>query len=218
MTTLKLMNQLFTHHSHQSFVLFTLSAALPFLRPLPCAPPGACQHATPRQLAVLYAAVCLLAIGTGGTRFNVATMGADQFGSARDQDTFFNWYFVCLYASFMIGDTAIVYLQDGVSWAIGFGVCLATSAASLGLLLLGMRYFQMPAPMDSPYTALARVAVAAMRKARVNVRAPGQVQYYVGEGVVVTDLDSDGAPSRRLRQVIFRTFVLHYCCMQSLHY
>ncbi|GJM88295.1 hypothetical protein PR202_ga04340 [Eleusine coracana subsp. coracana] len=186
-----------------SFVLFTLSAALPSLRPPPCTSPatGTCERATPGQFAVLYAAVCLLAIGTGGTRFNVATMGADQFGRAREQDTFFNWYFVFLYASFMIGDTAVVYLQDGVSWSIGFGVCLATAAASLALLLLGARYYKMPAPKGSPYTELARVVVAAVRKARVNIGGLGPVQYYVGDGAV-TDSNSDESPSKRLRQVI----------------
>ncbi|VAI30595.1 unnamed protein product [Triticum turgidum subsp. durum] len=181
-----------------SFVLFTLSAALPSLRPPRCpAPSAACQRGTPEQLAVLYAAVSLLAIGTGGTRFNVATMGADQFGGARDQDTFFNWYFVFLYASFLIGDTAIVYIQDGVSWALGFGVCLAATAFSLVLFLLGARYYRMPAAKGSPYSELARVVVAAVRKARVRVGALGPVRYYVGDNAVV-DSVGEGAPSKRL--------------------
>ncbi|KAL6848290.1 hypothetical protein ACP4OV_022418 [Aristida adscensionis] len=178
-----------------SFVLFTLSAALPSLRPPPTA---GHQAASPGQLAVLYAASCLLAVGTGGTRFTVATMGADQFGSTRDQDTFFSWYFVFLYASFIIGETAVVYLQDGVSWALGFGVCLAATVASLVILLLGVRYYRMPAPKGSPYTELARVVVAAVRKARVHVGAPGRVQYYAGDGAVV-DSGDDGAPSKMLR-------------------
>ncbi|KAI4963561.1 hypothetical protein ZWY2020_011367 [Hordeum vulgare] len=77
------------------------------LRPPHCpAPSAACQRGTPEQLAVLYAAASLLAIGTGG-----------RFGGEREQDTFFNWYFVFLSASFLVGDTAIVYIQDGVSWA-----------------------------------------------------------------------------------------------------
>ncbi|KAK8458050.1 hypothetical protein SEVIR_3G291700v4 [Setaria viridis] len=179
-----------------AFVLFTLTAALPSLRPPHCAPQSAaCPHGTPAQLTVLYAAVCLLSIGTGGTRFNVATLGADQFGSARDQDTFFNWYFVFLYGSFIVGDTAIVYLQDGVSWTLGFCVCLGTSVASLVMLVLGARYYRMPAPKGSPYTELARVVVAAVRKARVSVA--GRLQYYVGDGTVA-DSGSDGAPSKRL--------------------
>uniref|UniRef100_A0A0A9F6X6 Peptide transporter n=1 Tax=Arundo donax TaxID=35708 RepID=A0A0A9F6X6_ARUDO len=125
-------------------------------------------------------------------------MGADQFRSSRDQDTFFNWYFFFLYASFIIGDTAIVYLQDGVSWVLGFGVCLATTVASLVMLLIGVRYYRMPAAKGSPYTELARVVVAAVRKARVDVDALGRVQYYVGDGAVA-DADTDEAPSKRLR-------------------
>ncbi|KAK3135863.1 hypothetical protein QOZ80_5BG0424450 [Eleusine coracana subsp. coracana] len=184
-----------------AFILFILSAALPSLRPPRCAvPSAACQQATSGQLAVLYAAVSLLAIGTGGTRFNIATMGADQFSSAQDQDSFFNWYFVFLCSSFLIGNTAIVYLEDSVSWAVGFSACLAATVVSLVILLLGARYFHMPVPKGSPYTELARVFVAAVRKARVNVGTLERVQYYVGDDdTVIADADSDGAPSKRLR-------------------
>ncbi|XP_037423573.1 protein NRT1/ PTR FAMILY 2.3-like isoform X2 [Triticum dicoccoides] len=183
-----------------AFVLFTLTAAVPSLRPPHCTSPSTvgCQHGSPGQLVVLYAAIFLLAIGTGGTRFNIATMGADQFVSTREQDTFFNWYFVFLYGSFIVGDTAIVYIQDGVSWAVGFGVCLAASTFSLAMLLLGARYYRMPATKGSPYTDLARVVVAAVRKANIQVDTNGGVHYNVGDGVVV-DSTSDGAPSKSLR-------------------
>ncbi|XP_047079049.1 protein NRT1/ PTR FAMILY 2.6-like [Lolium rigidum] len=157
---------------------------------------AACKHGTPGQLIVLYAAVLLLAIGTGGTRFNVATMGADQFSSSRDQDTFFNWYFVFLYTSFLIGDTAIVYLQDEVSWALGFGVCLAATGVSLALLLAGAGYYRKPAPKGSPYAELARVVVAAVRNGRADV---GSARYYVGDDGSIADSAGEGAPSKRLR-------------------
>ncbi|KAM3196215.1 hypothetical protein ACQJBY_072080 [Aegilops geniculata] len=183
-----------------AFVLFTLTAALPSLRPPHCTlSPAECQQGSPGQLFVLYAAICLLAIGAGGTRFNIATMGADQFSSTRDKDSFFNWYLVFLYASFMLGDTAIVYLQDSVSWAVGFGVCLATTAFGTIMLLLGVCYYRMPATKASPYTELARVIVAAVRKGSIKVGgAQGSVQYNVGAGAVV-DSAGDGAPSKSLR-------------------
>jgi peptide/histidine transporter 3/4 len=191
----------------QSFVLFTLSAALPSLRPPHCASAAPCQQASPGQLAVLYAAVCVLVIGGGATRFTAATLGADQFGSARDQDAFFNWYFVSLYGSFLLGDTAIVYLQDSVSWALGFGICLAATVGSLAMLLLGARYYRMPAPKgNNPYTELARVVVAAVRKARVDVGALGRVHYHAGDDAAV-DYGTDGAPSNTLRYFLaFPTF------------
>ncbi|XP_037423574.1 protein NRT1/ PTR FAMILY 2.3-like [Triticum dicoccoides] len=183
-----------------AFVLFTLTAALPSLRPPHCTLSSVeCQQGSPGQLFVLYAAICLLAIGAGGTRFNIATMGADQFSSTRDKDSFFNWYLVFLYASFMLGDTAIVYIQDSVSWAVGFGVCLATTAFGTIMLLLGVCYYRMPATKASPYTELARVIVAAVRKGSIKVGgAQGSVQYNVGAGAVV-DPSGDGAPSKSLR-------------------
>ena len=187
----------------QSFVLFTLTAALPSLRPPPCTSPlDDCQQGSPGQLIVLYGAICLLAISAGGTRFNISTMGADQFERRSDKDTFFNWYFVFLYGSFIVGDTAIVYIQDGVSWALGFAICLAATAFSLVLFLLGARYYRMPAPNGSPYSELARVVVAAVRKARVHVGALGPVPYYVGDNAVV-DSAGEGAPSKRLRLAAF---------------
>ncbi|XP_037424922.1 protein NRT1/ PTR FAMILY 2.6-like [Triticum dicoccoides] len=183
-----------------SFVLFTLTAALPSLRPPHCTSLSAkCQQASPGQLAVLYGAICLLAIGAGGTRFNISTMGADQFESTSDKDTFFNWYMVFLYTSFMLGDTAIVYIQDSISWAVGFGVCLATSALGLVMLLLGVRYYQMPATKGNPYTELARVIVASVRKVGIKVGGVhGSVQYNVGAGALV-DSAADEAPSKNLR-------------------
>ncbi|KAF8724634.1 hypothetical protein HU200_020905 [Digitaria exilis] len=78
---------------------------------------ASCQQASPGQFAVLYAAVWeLVVVVVAGTRFTAVTFGADQFGSARDQDTF---YIVSLYASCLVGETAIVYLQESVSWALG---------------------------------------------------------------------------------------------------
>ncbi|CAM0147798.1 unnamed protein product [Urochloa decumbens] len=122
-----------------SFVVFTLTAAFPSLP------------------AVLYTAVCLLAVGNGGTRYNAATLGADQFagGGERGRDAFFSWYFACLYASYVAGDTALVYLQDSVSWALGFGVCAATTALGLVALLAGSR--------PSPWTAPSALAASPSR-------------------------------------------------------
>lgn len=92
-----------------SFVLFTLTAKFPSLLPPRC-PPGAsskCEPPNATQATVLYTAVCLLAVGNGGTRYNTATMGADQFDNGggeerRHLDAFFSWYFVLLYASYMV--------------------------------------------------------------------------------------------------------------------
>ncbi|PUZ52896.1 hypothetical protein GQ55_5G010300 [Panicum hallii var. hallii] len=186
-----------------SFLVFTLTAAFPSLRPPPCAaasPP--CQRQPPSaiQAAVLYAAVCLLAVGNGGTRYNAATLGADQFVGGeerrRGRDAFFSWYFVCLYASYVAGDTALVYVQDSVSWALGFGVCVTTTGLGLVALVTGSRYYRRPVPKGSPFTALARVAVAAARKATLTSTSLARMKYYHGSG---RGTDHAPTPSERFR-------------------
>ncbi|CAL4945444.1 unnamed protein product [Urochloa decumbens] len=191
-----------------SFVVFTLTAAFPSLRAPACAaassPSSSCQPASAVQAAVLYSAVCLLAVGNGGTRYNAATLGADQFagGGERGRDAFFSWYFACLYASYVAGDTALVYLQDSVSWALGFGVCAATTALGLVALLAGSRYYRRPVPKGSPFTALARVVVAAARKATLSSSSLARVQYYHHGSGCDTDgptQTQDHVPSERFR-------------------
>ncbi|TVU18851.1 hypothetical protein EJB05_34966, partial [Eragrostis curvula] len=162
-----------------SLVVFTLTASFPGLRPAACqqlsaAAAGQCAPATAGQMAVLYAGVFLLCVSAGGARFNQATLGASQFDAAADRDVLFNWYFVFFNASSVVGYTAIVYLQDTVSWALGYGVSGAASFVGLVALVAGTPYYRRPPPQGSPFTALARVAVAAARKWKVNPAAASE--------------------------------------------
>ncbi|KAF7099536.1 hypothetical protein CFC21_101159 [Triticum aestivum] len=209
-----------------SLVMFTLTASLPGLRPAACQlGAGPCEQASTGQMAALYAAVFLLCLSAAGARFNQATMGANQFEAAADRDVFFNWYFIFFYASTVLGATVIVYLQDTVSWTLGFGVSCAASVVGLTALLLGARYYRQPPAQGSPFTGLARVVVAAARKRKVSVVASEELKFYYGlcrgdedvktggDGVVtpsdsfsflnraavITDGDVDGASGSVLR-------------------
>ncbi|KAF8657010.1 hypothetical protein HU200_060344 [Digitaria exilis] len=117
---------------------------------------ASCQQASPGQFAVLYAAVCaLVVVVVAGTRFTAVTFGADQFGSARDQDTF---YIVSLYASCLVGETAIVYLQESVSWPPGPWDSESASVASLAMLLLGARLPEARPSSAQPFARLASMS------------------------------------------------------------
>ncbi|KAL6631010.1 hypothetical protein ACP70R_028350 [Stipagrostis hirtigluma subsp. patula] len=169
--------------SVMSLIMFTLTASLHGLLPAPC-PPGAagatCAPASTGHMAALYAAVFMLCASAGGARFNQATLGASQFDAAADRDVLFNWYFVFFNASSIIGSTVIVYLQDNVSWALGYGVSGAASLVGLAALLLGTRYYRRPPAQGSPFTGLARVAVAAIRKRNVNAATSEEMRFYCG--------------------------------------
>lgn len=195
----------------QSFLVFTLTATLPSLRPPSCTPPQSPCHPQPpsaTQAAVLYAAACLLAVGNGGTRYNTATLGADQFAYGDERrrhgrDAFFSWYFVFLYASYVAGDTALVYVQDSVSWALGFGACAATTGLGLLALVAGSRHYRRPVPRGSPFTALARVVVAAARKATLGPASSlgtSTVQHYHHGS---SSSSRDDPPSNRFKYTLF---------------
>ncbi|XP_062181648.1 protein NRT1/ PTR FAMILY 2.3-like [Phragmites australis] len=175
-----------------ALVVFTLTASLRGLRPASCQlGAGPCQPASAGQMAALYAGVFLMCVSAAGSRFNQATMGADQFDAAADRDVLFNWFFIFFYASSVLGSTVIVYIQDSVSWTLGFGISSAAAVVGLAALLLGTRYYRRPAVLGSPFTGLARVAVAAAMKRKVNVATSEELKFYHG----LRNSDGDGKTS-----------------------
>ncbi|PNY00389.1 peptide transporter PTR3-a-like protein, partial [Trifolium pratense] len=62
--------------------LLTLTVSLPMLRPPPCGQDIAdkdCPKASSFQIGIFFFALYIIAVGTGGTKPNISTMGADQF-------------------------------------------------------------------------------------------------------------------------------------------
>ncbi|KAL6123825.1 hypothetical protein ACLB2K_076342 [Fragaria x ananassa] len=77
----------FSFISLLGMIMLTIIATIPSLMPSPC-PIGSlitCQAPSKFQYSVLYAALSLASLGLGGTRFTIATMGADQFNNPTDQ-------------------------------------------------------------------------------------------------------------------------------------
>ncbi|XP_040381006.1 protein NRT1/ PTR FAMILY 3.1-like [Oryza brachyantha] len=165
-------------------LLLTVSAALPVFRPPPCsgavgasggagaAGAGACEEAAPWQLAVLYVALLLNALAAGGYRPCIVAFGADQFDESEAAERartwgFFNWYYFCNGASQLVAVTAVVYVQDNVGWGLGLGVPTFCMAVSVVAFVAGYPLYRRLEPAGSPFTRLAQVVVAAVRKRRV---------------------------------------------------
>ncbi|CAM8960484.1 unnamed protein product [Rhodiola kirilowii] len=161
--------------------LLWLNATFNSLRPPPCEIGStSCEGASGVQLAILYSGLALGSLGIGGTRFTTATMGASQLETPKDQDIFFNWYFCTLYTASVVSATALVYIEDNVSWAWGFGLCLGANTIGLAIFLLGKRFYRTLKPKDSPFVGLARVFIAAIRKKNVLLSSKTE-DYYHGE-------------------------------------
>ncbi|KAK6933970.1 Proton-dependent oligopeptide transporter family [Dillenia turbinata] len=128
--------------------------------------------------AVFYSSLYIFSIGEGGHKPCVQTFAADQFDEDSEEEkkkksTFFNWW----YAGIVVGSsTAVlvaVYLQDNVSWTVGFSLPTVVVALALVVFLLGTRGYCRSVLVGSPFTKVAQVFVAAARKRHLSENLDG---------------------------------------------
>ena len=156
--------------------VLTLAVSVPGLRPPHCTDPNLdnCKKASTVQLAVFYGALYTLALGTGGTKPNISTIGADQFDEFEPKEkthklSFFNWWMFSIFFGTLFANTILVYIQDNVGWSLGYGLPTAGLAVSILIFLAGTPYYRHKVPTGSPFTRMARVIVAALRKWKVPI-------------------------------------------------
>jgi solute carrier family 15 (peptide/histidine transporter), member 3/4 len=156
----------------QGMCLLTLAVSVTSLRPPECAQGVAdqnCPRASPLQRGVFFLALYIIAVGTGGTKPNISTMGADQFDEFEPKErtyklSFFNWWFFSIFLGTLFSNTFVIYIQDRVGWAVGYGLPTAGLAFSVLVFLVGTPLYRHKLPSGSPITRMLQVFVAAMRK------------------------------------------------------
>mmetsp|Transcript_35266 Transcript_35266/g.111039 ORF Transcript_35266/g.111039 Transcript_35266/m.111039 type:complete len:612 (-) Transcript_35266:455-2290(-) len=95
---------------------------------------------------VIYPALYIIAMGTGGIKPNVSTFGADQFNDndpedAKEKGAFFNWFYWSINLGALVSYTAVAYVAQygvtglgGEEW--GFFLGFMIPAISMGLAIL----------------------------------------------------------------------------------
>ncbi|MBA0855866.1 hypothetical protein Goshw_020279 [Gossypium schwendimanii] len=154
--------------------LLTLSVSIPGLKPPPChqANIDDCKKSSTLQLATFFGALYTLAVGTGGTKPNISTIGADQFDDFHPKEkasklSFFNWWMFSIFFGTLFANTVLVYIQDNVGWTLGYGLPTLGLVISVMIFLAGTPFYRHRVPAGSPFTKMAMVIVAAARKWRV---------------------------------------------------
>lgn len=162
----------------QGMLLLTIVVSVPSLSPPSCGPrikEEEChKHASPLQIGIFYLALYIIAVGTGGTKPNISTMGADQFDDFEPTErtqklSFFNWWMFSIFFGTLFSNTFLVYVQDNVGWPLGYGLPTLGLAISIMVFIFGTKYYRQKAPVGSPCTRIAQVLVAAIKKWRVTV-------------------------------------------------
>ncbi|TVU30407.1 hypothetical protein EJB05_22028 [Eragrostis curvula] len=160
--------------------LLTLSVSLPALRPPKCgagtSDPDCLHKASSAQLGVFFLALYILAVGTGGTKPNISTIGADQFDDTHPRErrhklSFFNWWMFSIFFGTLFANTVLVYIQDNVGWTVGYALPTLGLAVSIAIFTAGTPFYRHKPTSESPFAKMARVIVAAARKCAVAMPA-----------------------------------------------
>ncbi|KAI3840706.1 hypothetical protein MKX03_010950 [Papaver bracteatum] len=143
--------------------LLTLSVSLPALKP---------PLSSSFQVAIFYTALYIIAVGNGGTKPNISTLGAEQFDRYEPKEklqklSFFNWWMFTIFIGTLFANTVVVYVQDNVGWSLGYGLPTLGLAISVLVFLVGTPFYRHKILSGSPFTHMAMVLVAALRKHKV---------------------------------------------------
>lgn len=163
--------------------LLTLSAILPSrgcLNQGRSIEEGACGFLPHLHIIIFFVALYLATLGQGGHKPCVQAFGADQFDGEdmrerKAKSSFFNWWYcgVCLGA--FLGTGIMSYVQENLSWGLGFGIpCIIMVIAQLIFLLGTVTYrYTSKNEGESPFKRIGRVFVAAARNSNAALPVVG---------------------------------------------
>lgn len=166
------------------FILLSVQAHLPQLKPPPCdvLNDGAhCEEAKGFKALVFFVALYLVALGSGCVKPNMIAHGADQFNQDDEkQSKKLSSYFNAAYFAFAMGElialTVLVYVQTHSGMDVGFGVSAAAMAMGLISFISATFFYRNKPPQGSILTPIAQVIVAAtLKRKQVCPSDPGML-------------------------------------------
>uniref|UniRef100_A0A803NMN5 Uncharacterized protein n=1 Tax=Cannabis sativa TaxID=3483 RepID=A0A803NMN5_CANSA len=127
-----------------------------------------CVEATTGEASILYVGLYLVALGTGGIKAALPSLGADQFDERDPKESsqlssFFNWFLFSLTIGAIFGVTVVVWISTNKGWDRGFAVCLVAVFFALLSLTFGKSLYRHNVPKGSPLLRFIRVFVASIK-------------------------------------------------------
>ncbi|PIM99546.1 H+/oligopeptide symporter [Handroanthus impetiginosus] len=183
---------IFTTVQAMGVTILTISTIIPSLRPPKCTDgSSSCIPASGKQLGVLFTALYLTALGTGGLKSSVSGFGSDQFDESdkterKQMIKFFSWFYFAINIGSLGAVTILVYIQDNIGREWGYGICACAIVVGLLVFLSGTRRYRFKKLVGSPLTQIAAVFVAAWRKRLLELPSDSSLLFniddVVGEG------------------------------------
>ncbi|XP_024021074.1 protein NRT1/ PTR FAMILY 5.10 [Morus notabilis] len=150
--------------------LLTLSAILPSLGASDCQTNEIMPCSSQIQVILLFVSLYIVAVAQGGHKPCVQAFGADQFDGqdpeeCKARSSFFNWWYFGICFGFLVTVSILSYVQDNISWAIGFGIPCIAMILGLVVFLFGTRTYRYSIRRDekNAFVRISRVFIAAFR-------------------------------------------------------
>ena len=133
---------------------------------MPCSPPMF-------RVALFFFSLYLVAVAQGAHKPCTQAFGADQFDGqdpveSEAKSSFFNWWYFGVCAGAFVTNFVVSYIQENLSWALGFGIPCVAMVIALVLFLLGKTTYRHVVSENEkgPFVRIGRVFVAAFRNRR----------------------------------------------------
>lgn len=139
--------------------MVTIQAYDKDLHPNPC---GKSSCVEGGKAVMFYTSLCLLALGAGGVKGALPTLGGDQFDSKDLKErkllgSYFNWYLLSTILGSMVGVTAIVWVSMNRAWYWGFFIGTITALFGYIVLALGKPFYRFQPLGKSPLVRVTQV-------------------------------------------------------------
>lgn len=164
---------------------------------------------------MLYFALYLTALGTGGLKSSVSGFRSDQFDEKDRVEKvqmmrFFNWFFFIISIGSLLAVTVLVYIQDNFGRKWGYGLCVGAICFGLIVFLSGTKRYRFKKLVGSPLTQITVVVVAAWRKRKVELPADPALLYDGDGHEQKVEGEEDGSMRSKLKQKLPHTKQFRY--------
>ncbi|XP_024032472.1 protein NRT1/ PTR FAMILY 5.10-like, partial [Morus notabilis] len=154
--------------------LLTLSAVLPSPSGSECQTNDITSCSPPLfQVILFFFSLYLVAFAQGAHKPCTQAFGADQFDGENPEEckaksSFFNWWYFGVCAGALVAIAVVSYIQDNLSWALGFGIPCIVMVIAFVVFLLGTTTYRFSITHNEkgPFVRIGRVFVAAFRNWR----------------------------------------------------
>lgn len=125
-------------------------------------------------MGILYLALYLIALGTGGLKSSVSGFGTDQFDEKDEKEKaqmayFFNRFFFFISIGTLLAVTVLVYIQDEVGRSWAYGICSVSMFSAILIFLSGTKKYRYKKSSGSPIVHILQVISAAVKKKNLTI-------------------------------------------------